>query len=287
MTDMLLYIFWDPSPVLAHIGPLALRWYGLAWLVGLLLGYVLMSRLYREQRIGQDKFEPLFIYVFLAALVGARLVHCLVYDRAYFLSSWITVLEIFVPMRHTASGWHFVGYEGLASHGGVLALILALCLYVRRYKVGLWVVLDNMGICAGVTAMFIRLGNLMNSEIIGRVTDVPWAFIFSRVDPYPRHPGQLYEALAYLFIFCLIYGIYRRRGAESVGRGFYFGLCLTTIFVARFFIEFTKEVQVDYENQLPLNLGQLLSIPFVLIGVATMVGGRWMGRIATWVEGKR
>ncbi len=129
-----------------------------------------------------------------------------------------------------------------------------------------WVVLDFFGICSGITACFIRLGNLMNSEIIGKVTDVPWAFIFYNVDTHPRHPGQLYEAIAYLFIFLFIYLIYRKH-PEKVGTGLYFGLCLTLIFTFRFFIEYTKEVQEAFENGLPIDMGQILSIPLIALGV--------------------
>jgi prolipoprotein diacylglyceryltransferase len=133
-------------------------------------------------------------------------------------------------------------------------------------------VLDNIGIATGITACFIRLGNLMNSEIIGRVTDVPWAFIFERVDQMPRHPGQLYEAIAYALLFVIMWVIYRRR-PQMVGTGFFFGLCLFYIFTFRFFIEYTKEVQEAFEEGLLFDMGQLLSVPFILIGGYYMVKG--------------
>ena len=168
--------------------------------------------------------------------------------------------------NHPAGGV-VAGYEGLASHGGVFGMFVGIWLYCRNMKVSGWVVLDNMGICSGITATFIRLGNLMNSEIIGKVTDVPWAFIFVREDQYPRHPGQLYEALAYFCFFLLILFIYKKRGPKSVGTGFYFGLCLTLIFTFRFFIEYTKEIQVAFEAGLPMDMGQILSIPLIIAGV--------------------
>jgi len=155
--------------------------------------------------------------------------------------------------------------------------MLALWLYVRRTKMNIWQVLDNIAIATPLTACFIRLGNLMNSEIIGKITDVPWAFIFQQVDPMPRHPGQLYEAITYALLFFIGWYFYRRM-PQRVGTGFFFGLCLTYIFTARFFIEYTKEVQEAFEASLPLDMGQLLSIPFVAIGVACMVGGKWMDR---------
>ena len=163
-------------------------------------------------------------------------------------------------------GWHYTGYEGLASHGGTLGLMLALWLFVRKTKLSLRFVLDNIAIVTPICACAIRLGNLMNSEIIGKATSVPWAFIFERVDMLPRHPGQLYEALCYAVFFFIGWFIYRRR-PQLVGTGFFFGLCLTLIFTARIFIEYTKENQVDFENGMFFNMGQLLSVPFVILGL--------------------
>jgi len=262
-----------------RIGSFGVRWYSTCWLVGLLLGYLLMQRLFKEQKIPGEKVETLFVYIFIAILLGARLGHCLFYQPDYFLSSWDHIVEMFIPIHHMPDGsWKFTGYEGLASHGGVIGMIIAILLYARNEKVNVWTVLDNFGIVSCVTSTFIRLGNLMNSEIIGKVTDVPWAFVFERVDQYPRHPGQLYEAIAYTVFFFIIYAAYRRH-REKVGTGFFFGLCLTLIFVARFLIEYTKDIQVDFEAGMPLDMGQILSIPFIIIGIATMIGGKWMERL--------
>lgn len=269
-----LYIVWRPNEVALSIGNFALHWYSLCWLIGLVLAYVVVRKLYKEQKIDDRLFDPLFIYCFLGILVGARLGHCLFYQPEVYLSDWQHVVEMFLPIEFNAGGgWHFTGYRGLASHGGTLGLMIALWLYVRKTKLSLWRVLDNIAIATPTTACFIRLGNLMNSEIIGKPTDVPWAFIFERIDLLPRHPGQLYEALAYALLFFITWRIYRRR-PEKVGTGYFFGVCLTYIFTARFFIEFTKEVQVAFENTLPLDLGQLLSIPFIIIGVVCMVRGK-------------
>lgn len=270
-SSLLNYIVWDPDPILAHLGPFAIRYYATCWLVGLLLGYLLMKYLYKQQGISEEKFDPLFIYIFLGILAGARLGHCLFYQPEYFLTQWDHVVEMLIPIHHMPDGgWRFTGYEGLASHGGVIGMFVAIWLYCRNMKVSGWVVLDNMGICSGIAAAFIRIGNLMNSEIIGKVTDVPWAFIFVKDDGYPRHPGQLYEAIAYIIIFLLILLIYKKRGSKSVGSGLYFGLCLTLIFTFRFFIEYTKEIQVAFEAGLPMDMGQILSIPLILIGVASI-----------------
>ena len=268
MTDLLNYIVWNPNPIIGHLGPVTLRWYSMCWLVGLILGYLLMKKLYQQQHIPEEKFDPLIIYIFVGILIGARLGHCLFYQPDYFLSSWDHVVEMILPIRHMTDGsWKLTGYEGLASHGGVIGMFIGIYLYCRRNKVGWWVVLDDMGICAGVTAMFIRLGNLMNSEIIGRDTNVPWAFIFVQDDGYPRHPGQLYEAIAYGIIFLIIYAFYHKKGPKTIGSGFYFGLCLALIFTFRFLIEYTKEVQEPFEVGLPLDMGQVLSIPLIIIGI--------------------
>lgn len=268
-------------------GPLAIHWYSMCWLVGLALAYLLVQRLYKEQKVKEGLFDPLFLYCFIGILAGARLGHCLFYQPDVFLTSWRHFIEIFLPIDISDSGsWRFTGYRGLASHGGTLGLMLALWIYVRRTKMNVWQVLDNIAIATPVTACFIRLGNLMNSEIIGRITDVPWAFIFERVDSMPRHPGQLYEAIAYALLFFIGWLIYRKQ-PQRVGTGFFFGLCLTYIFTARFFIEYTKEVQEAFEQTLPLNMGQMLSIPFVIIGIACMTGGNWMKRFADIAAGNK
>lgn len=278
--NLLNYIVWDPSNTALSLGPFAIHWYSLCWLIGLALAYIIVHRLYREQQVKDSLFDPLFIYCFIGILAGARLGHCLFYQPDLFLSSWKHFVEIFLPIDFLQSGgWRFTGYRGLASHGGTLGLMLALWLYVRRTKMNIWQVLDNIAIATPVTACFIRLGNLMNSEIIGKVTDVPWAFIFQQVDGMPRHPGQLYEAISYALLFFIGWALYRSK-PQRVGTGFFFGLCLTYIFIARFFIEYTKEIQEAFEASLPLDMGQLLSIPFVVIGIACMIGGKWMQKFA-------
>ena len=253
-----------------HLGGFSIRWYSLCWLLGLLAAFLIVKRLYKEQKIKPELFDPLFIYCFIGILIGSRLGHCLFYEPGYFLSSFKHMVEMILPIRFLADGsWRFTGYEGLASHGGTIGLIIALWLYVRRTKVNLWRVLDNVAIATPVTACLIRLGNLMNSEIIGKVTDVPWAFVFERVDMLPRHPGQLYEAVAYAAFFFVGWYLYRKR-PERVGTGFFFGMCITLIFTARFFIEFTKDIQEEFEASMLLNMGQLLSLPFIALGLVCM-----------------
>lgn len=271
MQNLLSYITWSPDLEIFSIGSLAIRWYSMCWMVGLLLAYLIVKYLYKQEKIEDKYFDPLFIYCFIGILVGSRLGHCLFYEPDYFLSSGKHFIEMILPIRFLADGgWKLTGYEGLASHGGTIGLIIALIVYTRNTKISIWRTLDNIAIATPVTACFIRLGNLMNSEIIGRVTDVPWAFIFTRVDMMPRHPGQLYEAIAYAIFFIIGWTLYKKH-TEKVGTGFFFGLCLTLIFTFRFFIEYTKEIQESFEAGMMFNMGQLLSVPFIIIGITCMM----------------
>lgn len=278
MMNLLSFIVWNPDLEAFHLGPITVRWYGLMWIIGLALAYFVVRRLYKEQKIKDELFDPLFIYCFLGILIGARLGHCLFYQPQDFLTSWQGFVEMLLPIHigNNGSWWGETfgffptGYAGLASHGGTLGLMLALWLYVRKTKLSIWTVLDNIAIATGTTACFIRLGNLMNSEIIGKITDVPWAFIFEKVDGMPRHPGQLYEAIAYALLFFIMWALHKKM-PEKIGTGWYFGFCLTYIFTFRFLIEYTKEIQEAFEATLPLDMGQILSIPFIILGVYCMI----------------
>ena len=271
MQQLLNYIVWNPDLEAFNLGPITVRWYGLMWIIGLALAYLVVKRLYKEQKIKDELFDPLFIYCFFGILIGARLGHCIFYQPGDFLTSWKGIIEMLLPIHFMADGsWKVVGYAGLASHGGTLGLMIALWLYVRKTNLSIWTVLDNIAIATGITACFIRLGNLMNSEIIGKITDVPWAFIFEKVDAAPRHPGQLYEAIAYALLFIIMWALHKKM-PEKIGTGWYFGFCLAYIFTFRFFIEYTKEIQEAFEASLPLDMGQILSIPFVILGVYCMI----------------
>ena len=278
MTDLLLYILWNPDLEAFHLGPITVRWYGLMWIIGFALGYFLVRRLYKEQKIKDELFDPLFIYCFFGILIGARLGHCIFYQPEDFLTSWQGIVEMIFPIHFgndgswlgRTFGFYLIGYAGLASHGGTLGLMIALWLYVRKTKLSIWTVLDNIAIATGSMACCIRLGNLMNSEIIGKITEVSWAFIFERVDGMPRHPGQLYEAIAYAILFVIMWYLHKKM-PEKIGTGWYFGFCLTYIFTFRFFIEYTKEIQEAFEATLPLDMGQILSIPFIILGIYCMI----------------
>lgn len=276
MNSILYYITWNPHPDIFTLGGITVRYYSVMWAIGLLLAYIIVRHLYKDQRIPEKKFDPLFFYCFFGILIGARLGHCLFYEPAYYLAHPI---EMILPVKFTDSGMKFIGYQGLASHGGTTGLIVALWLYVRKTKLNFVHVLDNIAIATPITACFIRLGNLMNSEIVGKVTDVPWGFIFPREGMEPRHPAQLYEALAYLVIFIGGWFLYKKY-KDKLHRGFYFGYCLTTIFTFRFFVEYVKEAQVGFEENMTLNMGQWLSIPFIILGIACMIGGKWLEKLS-------
>ena len=250
MIDLLNFIVWNPDLEAFHLGPITVRWYGLMWIIGLALAYLVVKRLYKEQKIKDEYFDPLFIYCFLGILIGARLGHCLFYQPQDYLTSLKGFIEMLLPIHFLPDGgWKLTGYAGLASHGGTLGLMIALWLYVRKTKLSIWTVLD---------------------EIIGKITDVPWAFIFEKVDSMPRHPGQLYEAIAYALLFFIMWALHKKM-PEKIGTGWYFGFCLTYIFTFRFIIEYTKEIQEAFEASLPLDMGQILSIPFIIIGVYCMI----------------
>ena len=267
----LLTINWNPDPELFNFfGSFPIRYYGLLWGIGIVLSCIIVQRQYRDRKISEDKFTPLFFYCVIGITLGARLGHCIFYDWSYYQNH---LIEMILPIRQFPSeGWKWIGYKGLASHGGTLGLIIALWLYCRKTKMHYMDVLDMIAVATPICACCIRLANLMISEIIGKPTDMPWAFVFEQVDMLPRHPAQLYEAIAYFIFFLGMIYLYKKSDhGQKLHRGFFFGLCLTEIFVFRFFVEFLKENQVDFENTMTLNMGQWLSVPFVIIGIYFML----------------
>nr|WP_186974111.1 prolipoprotein diacylglyceryl transferase [Bacteroides intestinalis] len=267
----LLTINWNPDPELFNLfGSFPIRYYGLLWGIGIVLACIIVQRQYRDRKISEDKFTPLFFYCVIGITLGARLGHCIFYDWSYYQNH---LIEMILPVKQFPNeGWKWIGYRGLASHGGTLGLIIALWLYCRKTKMHYMDVLDMIAVATPICACFIRLANLMNSEIIGKPADIPWAFVFEQVDMLPRHPAQLYEAIAYFIFFLGMIYLYKKSDhGQKLHRGFFFGLCLTEIFVFRFFVEFLKENQVDFENTMTLNMGQWLSIPFVIIGIYFML----------------
>ncbi len=267
---ILSYINWNIDPEIFNVFGISLRYYGVLFVGGLILCISILHWIFKNENISLDKLDTLSIYGMIGIFVGARLGHCLLYDPSYYLSH---PLEMFLPIQPTGDGgYKFVGYLGLASHGGAIGLIMALIIYAKKTKESIIKTIDLIAVVTPLGCCFIRLANLMNSEILGIPTNVPWAFIFVREDNLPRHPAQLYEAISYLVIFGLIFYLYRSK-RYRLQNGFFFGLSISLIFIARFFIEFVKERQVPFEEQMQLDMGQLLSIPFVLVGLGFIIYG--------------
>ena len=260
----LLYIDWNVNPEIFNILGIPVKYYGLLFLAGLVLCFNILKSIYKKENLSMQAHESLFSYALIGILVGARLGHCIFYDFDYYSQH---ILEIFLPIQKGPDGvYHFVGFAGLASHGGGIGLVIMLLLYSRKFSIPFMKVLDAIAIVLPLGGVFIRLANLMNSEIIGTPTNVPWGFIFRQVDDLPRHPAQLYEAISYFVIFLLIYFIYKK-DIFKIGKGFYFGISILLIFIMRILIEFIKVDQVEFEHGMSMNMGQLLSIPFVLLGL--------------------
>lgn len=259
------FVTWTADPVIFHIGPFALRWYALMFIIGFYIGSKLMERYYRLDGKNPESVYTLFVYCFIGTIVGARLGHCLFYAPQYYLSNPIEILQVYKG--------------GLASHGGTIGVFLAVLIYAHRDKLPALFVLDRLGIAVAPVAMLIRIGNLFNHEIYGHATDLPWAFRFVRnVHQYsagarpiftePSHPTQLYEALCYLCVFFFNAWLYKKYDAGK-RPGLLLGTFFTGVFGSRFLIEFVKNVQEDFEEGMLLDMGQLLSIPFI-------VGGIWL-----------
>lgn len=261
---MLGYIIWNPDGIIIDLGFFALRWYSLLFASGFILSYLILSYYFQKEGVALEKLDKLTIYVVLATIIGARLGHCLFYDFDYYSQH---VAEIFLPFTFSPE-FRFTGYQGLASHGGILGVFIATILFCRKYKVKLLWLLDRLSVVGALAGCCIRLGNLMNSEIIGKPASVSWAFVFAKVDSIPRHPGQLYEAIAYLLIFLLLNIVH---GKTQKQNGFIFGLFLILLFSARFFIEFIKADQSAFEADMFLNMGQWLSLPFILFGFILII----------------
>ena len=257
--SILAQIQWDVDPIIFQVGPLPLRWYSLGWLLAFGIGFYIVRWMYLREEKPEKDLDSLLLYMMLGAMIGARLGHVLFYRPDYYFSNPVEIIAVWKGLR------------GLASHGGALGIMAAIYLYCRKRPTQpyLWV-LDRVAVPTALGGMFIRLGNLMNSEILGVPAEVPWAFSFARVDGVPRHPAQLYEALAYLAVFLVLMAWYRKKGS-SIPHGTLIGAFFAMVFSARFLIEFVKERHVPFEAGLPLSMGQILSIPMVLLGVGLMV----------------
>ncbi len=253
---ILSYITWNVTPELLNIGPFSVRWYGLLFAMAFIAGFKIMQWIYKRENKPETDVEQLVIYVIVGTVIGARLGHCLFYNPEYYLANPLEILMV----------WK----GGLASHGTSIGIPIAIYLYTKKKKLNFLWQMDRVVIVTALGGSFIRLGNLFNSEIIGKATDVPWAFIFTRVDNVPRHPTQLYESLGYLILFLILFFIYKNK-YKKLNDGFIFGVFLILLFTYRFFVEFLKENQSGFEAGMAFNMGQLLSVPFIILGVILIV----------------
>ena len=275
-----LFITWDVSPEIFNLGGFSVRYYGVLFALAFILGYKIEERMFKSEGLPPKWLDKLWIYVAVATVIGARLGHCIFYGWEYYSQH---IIEIILPVRFEPE-FRFTGYQGLASHGAAIGIIAGLWYYSRKvsHKSILWV-LDRAVIPIALAGFFIRTGNLMNSEIVGQATAMPWGFRFihsGMPDPEtPRHPAQLYEALCYLATFFVLMRLYWRTDAKE-RQGYLFGVFLVLVFTARFIIEFVKEDQEAFEAAMALNMGQLLSIPFVLVGLAAIWHSRRRAGVA-------
>jgi phosphatidylglycerol---prolipoprotein diacylglyceryl transferase len=246
-------IRWNVDPNIFHIGPWAIRWYGLFFMVSFIGGIFLFDWIYKKENESPENINRLLLYMMIGTMAGARFGHCLFYDPIYYFSNPLDIFKI----------WE----GGLASHGAAIGILLALYWYSRRHadKPYLWL-LDRIAIPIALAGTLIRIGNLFNSEIIGIPTQIPWAVVFERVDQLPRHPAQLYEASVCFLTFAILIAVYKNRNTQTP-RGMLLGLFLLLVFGSRFFLEFIKEDQSAFEHGMILNMGQILSIPAILIGL--------------------
>lgn len=289
---LLNYITWDVDPVLFSLGPLQVRWYGLLWAVGFLIGYFVMRGIYRREKMTDDSLDKLLVYMLLSTVIGARLGHCLFYEPKEYLANPISMLYI----------WE----GGLASHGGAIGILVGLWLYVRSYnkskkekdnlqKINYIWILDRIVVAVCLVGALIRVGNVMNHEIYGTPTSLPWGFVFMRgaeqfcgtFDNYtqctswasccppsewlPCHPTGLYEAFFCLVAMGILLWMYYKRDLGHKQPGLMFGTFLIIIFGSRILIEFLKNVQVAFEENMTFDMGQWLSVPFVVIGIVMIV----------------
>jgi len=260
----LLYINWHVDPILVHLGPIALRWYSLLFVSGFIIGWFIVRSFFRREDIPEKLLDSLLYTLLIGTIVGARLGHCIFYDPAYYFGSWQGFAEVFMPWK-----------GGLASHGGTIVLFFALMWYARHYGRKhdfdfMWL-LDHICIPVALAGCLIRCGNLFNSEIYGFETTLPWGMVYQlRGETVPKHPTQMYEALTYFILFVVLMWLYRHK-LDKMYRGTFIGIFFIVCFGVRFLIEYVKDTLVPWPDVTSLTMGQILSIPFVLLGIGMLV----------------
>lgn len=246
------HFIWNADPSIFTFGALQLRWYGVLFVGSFFVGLMIAKWIYKREAKDPSMLDNLLMYALVGAVVGARLAHCLFYEPEHYLSHPVEILKV----------WE----GGLASHGGLAGVLISFYLFAKRYNTSYPWLLSRIAIPGALTAMFVRIGNFFNSEILGLPSDVPWAVVFARVDMIPRHPVQLYEAASYFIIFLILLGIYKKVSSDFATK-ILPGIFLILLFSVRFFLEYTKTRQEDYIINLPFTAGQLLSVPYIIAGV--------------------
>jgi len=246
------YFISNIDPIAMKIGFISIHWYGILFASGLIGGLYLFRYILRLEHKEPDIAEELLGYLIVGIIIGARLTHCLIYEPDYYLSHPLEIL--------------YVWKGGLASHGGLIGAVIATYIFSKRYSLSFCWLLSRLSIVGGVFATAVRIGNFFNSEILGKVSNMPWSVIFLRYDNLPRHPVQLYEALSYLIITTVMWILYKQY-AKSKNPCFFVGVFFILIFTSRFFLEYFKLPQADYSLSIGLSVGQILSIPFIIIGI--------------------
>lgn len=272
-----LFVHWHMNPEIFHIGAISIRWYSILFVSGFVLGWFIFKWFFKREGLPLTLLDPLLYTLLIGTIIGARLGHCIFYQPEYYFGSWQGFWEIFMPWK-----------GGLASHGGTIALIIAMWWfsshYGKKYDFDYLWLLDRLCITVCFAGALIRLGNLCNSEIYGDVTSLPWGFIFDlRGETLPKHPTQLYEAISYTVLGFILLALYRYR-LDRMKRGTFIGIFFIVLFGMRFLIEFIKEPQVGFEEDMLLNMGQLLSIPFILLGIGLLVYSLAKGKPAAIVH---
>ena len=263
-------IEWAPNEKIFSLGPIAIHWYSMMFLLAFYIGFQILKKIYIIEKINVALLDPFLVHMVLGTIIGARLGEVFFYNWEYFQNN---LLEIFLPIKLNDSGVDFIGFRGLSSHGATVGIIISIFIYKIRYKYDsvLWI-FDRLVIAVAIGGMFVRIGNFFNSEIVGKFTNSDFGVVFlNRGDSLPRHPAQLYEAFGYLILFILLVLIYNK-SKLSMKKGFIFGFFLITLFTIRFVVEYVKESQGGIEKTLGIiSTGQWLSIPFIIIGILLMI----------------
>ena len=250
------HFIWNVNPILLDLGPLQLRWYGLLFVGSFFLGIMILQWIYKRENQDPEELDNFLLYIIVGVVIGARLMHCFAYEPEYYLSHPLEILQV----------WK----GGLASHGGLIGVVIALYFFAKKYGRSFWWLLARVSMPGALTAAFVRFGNLFNSEILGLPSDKPWAIIFERIDMVPRHPVQLYEAFSYLLLLAILVTVYRKV-SPSFATKILPGIFFTYMFSVRFLLEYTKTRQADYTTSLPFTTGQMLSVPFIVLGILWII----------------